>query len=273
MNWIKKHRCFVIIVTIAMIFGWPLVVNSFYSIETKCEILHEPSGWTMFWGSYIGSIVSAAVAFIILHLQRKDNRKENESNRILQLKILEHQQEMQWLNTFRKVCSEYVVAYSNNDIRYVINTMVNDPKEAFECIKILIERLKKCDIALKYIGFRGNSTKILCTCDSLFNLYMQALNDIQNEVVYLMQNKLSSFQVFSEISNSMEISDEMKLVIQDYTRKLQTDNISDITHFHTIALLRISKLEMYINEIQNALGNYIHSEQDRIEQILKQDTK
>lgn len=273
MDWIKKHKCIVAIVAVLIIIFWPVIVNWLYNVETNCKVLHKPQEWTIFWGSYIGSIVSAAVAFIILHLQRKDNRAENKKNRILQLKILEQQQEMQWLNMFRQASAEYVVAYSDNDIRNVINTMVNNPEKAFECIRILIDRLKKCDIALKYIGFRGNSTKILCTCDSLFNLYMQALNDIQNEVVYLMQNKLSSFQVFSKISNSMEISDEMKLVIQDYTRKLQTDNISDITHFHTIALLRISKLEMYINEIQNALGNYIHSEQDRIEQILKQDTK
>ena len=87
-DWIKKYKFILIIVAIIIIFSWPLIVNWLYNVETNCKVLHKPQEWTIFWGSYIGSIVSAAVAFIILFLQRKDNRAENKKNRILQLKIL-----------------------------------------------------------------------------------------------------------------------------------------------------------------------------------------
>lgn len=267
-DWIKKYKLIIIIGAIIIIFSWPFFVNWLYNVETNCKVLHKPQEWTIFWGSYIGSIVSAAVAFIILFLQRKDNIKENEKNRTLQLKILEQQQEMQWLNMFRQASAEYVLAYSDNDIRNVINTMVNNPEKAFECIRILIDRLKKCDISLKYIGLRDNSAKIISTCDNLFITYMEALNDIQKEVVYLMQNKPSLFHVFSETYKDFDFSDKMIQGIKDYNNsRLKDDNTSDIIHFHKIALLRIRELETHIDEIQNTLGNYIKNEEKRIERI------
>ena len=65
---IKKYKWHLIIGGLLIIF-WPLIVNCLYNVETDCKVLYKPQEWTMFWGSYIGSIVSATVAFIILHIQ------------------------------------------------------------------------------------------------------------------------------------------------------------------------------------------------------------
>lgn len=36
----------------------PIIINVLYLIETSCQILHEPSKWTVFWGAYISGIAS-----------------------------------------------------------------------------------------------------------------------------------------------------------------------------------------------------------------------
>ncbi|MBR4300970.1 MAG: hypothetical protein IKT84_03520, partial [Bacteroidales bacterium] len=63
-DWIIKHKWATAIIVSVLMFFWPLIVNCLYNVETDCEVLHKPQDWTIFWGSYIGSIVSAAVAFI-----------------------------------------------------------------------------------------------------------------------------------------------------------------------------------------------------------------
>lgn len=152
-DWIKKYKLIVIIVPIAIIiiFSWPLIVNWLYNVETNCKVLHKPQEWTIFWGSYIGSIVSAAVAFIILHLQREDNSKENESNRKLQLKILEQQQEMQWLNTFRQACIEYIAAYSLNNIAEIVNKLKDVPNESYYLIKTVVDRMENAKLMIELL--------------------------------------------------------------------------------------------------------------------------
>lgn len=152
-DWIKKYKLIVIIAPIAIIiiFSWPLIVNWLYNVETNCKVLHKPQEWTIFWGSYIGSIVSAAVAFIILFLQREDNIKENEKNRTLQLKILEQQQEMQWLNMFKQAYIEYIAAYSLNNILEVVNKVRNNSDEAYYLIKTVIDRMENAKLMIELL--------------------------------------------------------------------------------------------------------------------------
>lgn len=150
MDWINKHRGIVVVVVL-IIFCWPVIVNWLYNVETDCKVLHKPQEWTMFWGSYIGSIVSAAVAFIILDLQRKDNSKENESNRKLQLKILEHQQEMQWLNMFKQAYIEYIAAYSLNNIAEIVNKLKDVPNESYYLIKTVVDRMENAKLMIELL--------------------------------------------------------------------------------------------------------------------------
>ena len=77
MEWIKKHTTLLVVIIIAFALVLPICINALYLVNTDCEILHKPSEWTTFWGSYLGAIISAGVAFIILHIQRKDNEKDN----------------------------------------------------------------------------------------------------------------------------------------------------------------------------------------------------
>lgn len=274
-DWIKKYKLIILTVAIIIVFSWPLIVNWLYNIETDCEVLHKPQEWTIFWGSYIGSIVSAAVAFIILHIQSKKNeeeneknREENEKNRILQLKILEQQQEMQWLNTFKQASGEYLSVLSYNEIIYIINISMENPREALNLIKTQIDKTNAYEMNFKFIGAKGDYNKLISSSDTLFKLYMEVLNDIQTEISFLISFNSSCFNDFCNALMSPEgdgiVSEAMKQKISNFNYNA---NFRDKDCFFRLALERVNDLKPSINEIKDIFGEYIKTEQKRIERI------
>lgn len=159
-KWMQKYRWTIIIVI--LVTSIPIAINFILLFPSFTSIVGDNTEWLSFWSGYI----SAAVAFVILHIQRmdskkqiennkKENKRENEENRKLQLNILKYQQEMQWLNMFRQASIEYVSAYTYNDLVHSINVMRENPKDAFKILGHLLERLAKCDTNLAYVGMRG----------------------------------------------------------------------------------------------------------------------
>ena len=63
MEWIKRHITLLVVIIIAFALVLPIGINALYFIDTNCEILHKPSEWTTFWGSYISGIASFAMVF------------------------------------------------------------------------------------------------------------------------------------------------------------------------------------------------------------------
>ena len=95
-DWIKRYR-WVIIITI-LFASVPIALNFILLFPSFTSIVGNNTEWLSFWSGYI----SAAVAFIILHIQRldskrqiennrKENKRENEENRKLQFNILKYQ--------------------------------------------------------------------------------------------------------------------------------------------------------------------------------------
>ena len=281
MEWAKKHIALIITIVLMIALILPLGINALYLISTDCEVLHKPSEWTMFWGGYLGAIISAGVAFIILQIQRKDNEtqnkenrtkneEENENNRKLQLNILRYQQEMQWLNAFRQISVEYVSAYNYNDLIRIVNVARRNPEQAFYDIAPLLERLAKCDMNLKYIGIRENGKgKLEHICDSTFILYNDVLYDIQYVFTYLIDNITNkqnlTFEAFCIESAKKDISDTMKLIIQQIAI---TKNLSIAQRFNDIAMKRIKIIEERAENIGNMFMGYIVEQQKRIDNIL-----
>ena len=110
MEWAKKHIALIITIVLIIALILPLGINALYLISTDCEVLHKPSEWTMFWGGYLGAIISAAVAFIILHIQQKENDKQNDTNRNIQINTIKYQQELSRLDNFITTASKLIEA-------------------------------------------------------------------------------------------------------------------------------------------------------------------
>ena len=129
-----------------------------------------PKEWLGFLGGYLGAIISASVAFIILSKQikvskkesaynRKDNETQNEANRIaneaqneknrqLQLKTIEYQQNMQWFNDFKKMAAEYVIIINNNLV-VAQNNLRDNPNKSYEITRGVLDNLQMAKIVYR----------------------------------------------------------------------------------------------------------------------------
>lgn len=116
MKWIKGHITLLVVIIIGIALVLPICINALYIIGTDCEILHKPSEWTKFWGSYLGAIISAVVAFIILGIQHQQNKKENGDNRELQKSVLKHQIRTQRLNDMESRLITYFQSFNYTEV-------------------------------------------------------------------------------------------------------------------------------------------------------------
>ena len=63
----SKRQILVIIVGVVLIFAIPIIINYLILQPKQFPFVGEGVDWLMFWGSYLGAAISAAIAFIILH--------------------------------------------------------------------------------------------------------------------------------------------------------------------------------------------------------------
>lgn len=272
MKLLKKYWWGILIVLAA-----PIVINYILLVPAISPIVGDNTMWLSFWGGYLGAIISSAAAFIILHIQREDNKKQNENNRndnqkwnnnnrILQLNTLKYQQEMQWLNAFRQISAEYVSAYNYNDLIRIVNISRSDAENAFNGIGPLLDRLALCDVRLKYIGVRGDKASYLCEiCDAFFELYNDVLYDIQAGFVYIMENPNPLYEAYCIRSTQMPITKSMKMIIQQVAIE---KGLSNAQRFNNIAMGRIKIIEERAEKIRTVFAGYILDEQKRINNIL-----
>lgn len=148
-DWIKKYWWTILVILIL-----PGIINLVLLIPRFFPIVGDEIDWLSFWGGYIGAIISAGVAFAILHIQRKDNekqneenrtenKKQNEANRTLQINVLKHQQKTQWLNELKGKCLEYYLGFDINaliDFKGSINISATTQKDSFDTLKVLCEK-------------------------------------------------------------------------------------------------------------------------------------
>ena len=285
-DWIIKHKWATAIIVSVLMFFWPLIVNCLYNVETDCEVLHKPQDWTIFWGSYIGSIVSAAVAFIILYIQSKENREENEKNReeneknrILQLKILEQQQEMQWLNMLRQAYVEYIAAYSLNNIIEIVNKVKNNPDEASNLIKTVIDRTEKAKLMIDLLWKSKEKDDIKNMIHKNYNSTNYTLKDMSCVISFLIRNEYETILYDFIGSPSYE---HASAVLQEIAEKRITYILSENKELLTLQNKELDKkialsivnerFQLYKNnnknnEIRVLLLGYIKEQEKLINEI------
>ena len=282
MEWIKKHITLLVVIIIVFALVLPICINALYLVNTDCEILHKPSEWTTFWGCYLGAIISAGVAFIILHIQRKDNEKDNndnrennktqnEANRQLQLNIMRYQQEIHWLDNFRSASLEYCHAFNNNDVVLVTNLMWENPKDAFKILKTLYDKLGASEAHFSFLCKNDDKGSILKS--DVFKthlLHQQLLDDIQWVVLYFTQESpLSRNEV--GFANFLKFKNyKLTINMTDIIQRIRTNNNWG-DFFYKIYNTRVQEGRLYESDVKNRMYKYIKEEQERINNILTTD--
>ena len=184
-------------ICIICIVGIPILINILILKPRLFDIVGTSTDWLSFWGGYLGAIISAGVAFTILYIQRKDNKKQNEenrdenkkqnkANRTLQINVLKHQQKTQWLNELKSKCLEYYLGFDINTLiafKNSINIFATSQKDSIDILKELCEKKNSSAFSFglmfppqEYLDEK--ESKFLTTLKDYSNIYNVALFDM-----------------------------------------------------------------------------------------------
>lgn len=269
---IKEHWILLLILCL-----FPVVINYVVLIPSFLPVVGDSEKWLSFFGSFSGSVIMAGVTLYVLKTQLKQNHDENEKNRKtnelaneknrkLQIKILEYQQQIQWLNSFRQASAEYVKTFNANDLIAITNTLVVNPQEAHNMLKLLLDSAKTHDIQLAYFRKMDNNTEeLMKKIAPKFDQYNDVIQDIQQIIIFKQKYPMAGFSQFVSQISTMELSQDMK----DKIAYVSTQQSADIIQpFINVMLMRIDDIRDNVVAVQTWLYDYIHSEQARIDKIL-----
>lgn len=261
---------FIFIIILPIIINWLILKPSIF------EYVGTGVDWLLFWGGYVGAIISAGVAFAILAIQYKQNRKENKKNRDLQINILKYQQEMQWFNELKIKSIEYYNAFDQNDIIKLCNLIHKNKREtilgAEELINILINKNNKVTFALEFLFSkeRDEKEKNILSALQKYNLAYKALICDAQFIVRILKKHEDPNQLFLYID---DYRNENK--IPQITENRLVDIINDYSSFF------LTKYTDFINQlfgarrnfhsilIQNTLSELVNYEENKINKIIK----
>lgn len=263
----KKIKWAVIIGALAIALLCPIALNYILLIPLNANIVGNSTHWLSFWGGYLGAIISSTVAFIILYVQYKNNSKENENNRQLQVSVLLYQQESLWLNNLREAMINNLKWYHTNHLIDVDNSISknNDVYQTINQIGELIDNLinsdtlvrtmmPKCDnrIQLNRYNEKRNSS---------YNKYMDVLLDLQI-ITSIICNKLHKTNLDKAAINWRNAASKELL---DYIEQSNDDLTINIDVFLNN---RIESCNDLFEELRTTIIDCLSAEQKRIDSIV-----
>lgn len=265
--WIKYK--WIIIIGLLLVPLLPIALNYILLIPINAPILEDSNGWLAFWGCYLGALISSAIAFTILFIQRKDNHQENRNNRQLELNILAYQQQCQWLAELRKAMADYINLYNENELKEIINFVkFGNIDMVLPKIKKLYDDLTKMDSMIAMImaenAQRGNKH----TYKGSFSEHQKKLSVMISDLQFLAMMfcyKVPVLNTLADAEFQQRASDNLKRLLQQQYK----NTILDYNQIFIIANSIIQPLPAIFEEVRNTAFNYIQEEKTRIDTILK----
>ena len=270
----------------------PIIINLLILSPSFFEYIGTGIDWLSFWGGYLGAIISAGVAFVILHIQRKDNEKQNNENRIenqiqnennrienekqnkanrqLQLNIMKYQQEIHWLDKFRNTGLEYCNALNHNDIVLISNTIWDYPNEAFNMLKSLFDRIIEINTKFSFLRKQNpKANKLAQYIDDTYTAYKQVLDDLQWIAIYFRSN-IPNCRYQDGFINFLKLQTDTHYNINHIIELSQQLNhrINHKKYFENIIHYIICEAKKYEPNVRDEIYEYIKQEQERINKIL-----
>lgn len=274
MEWIKKHIALIIAIVLIVVLVLPLGINALYLISTNCEVLHKPSEWTMFWGSYLGAIISAGVALIILHIQRKENEEQNNSNRDLQINTLKYQLEQSRLDNFMSIASELITAIDPLALKTTCRQLQNDNVRLIEK-KILdgINYIRRVRLQFfLYLSESDPQQKSLGEkADKITGEFLDAMEDIQNLLLLISVSDVPMtcqlLKGYAEVVDNDRMSENLKKAILEY-QPSKYEGAKIEWEWEGIALALVDLVQENSNDLYKIIDDFVSEERKRIENIL-----
>lgn len=112
----KRKFIVAVLLFVILIMTVPVVLNYLLPLELGYDSIKPnttSSLWLGYWGSIIGAIIGAGATFIVLRYTIRNNETNNAKNLEFQIKIVEHNDYIKWLDEIKgylvdiKVCLDY----------------------------------------------------------------------------------------------------------------------------------------------------------------------
>ena len=269
----------------------PILINVLILKPRLFDIVGTSTDWLSFWGGYLGAVISAGVAFIILHIQRKDNERQveytmnendlqNKHNRQLQINALKYQQKTQWLNELKSKCIEYYLGFDTNTLiafKNSINIFATSQKDSIDILKELCEKKNSSEFAFGLMFppqefLSEKECQILSILRGYSNSYKVAISDIiwlcqlidENIDFYSCNNKIA----LHENECKVKWGKQSKAIEYFETRRKNLIESADSKIFYKNAINYCVDTNVDIEYVQNALIALVDYEQEAINKIL-----
>lgn len=272
MEWAKKHIALIITIVLMIALILPLGINALYLISTDCEVLHKPSEWTMFWGGYLGAIISAAVAFIILHIQRKENDKQNDTNRNIQINTIKYQQELSRLDNFITTASKLIEAINPIALKTVCKQIQRDNVSQIE--KALLDSIDyvlrvQRELCLHLSDMNVRQKQLGEEIDKIIDRFTDIQCDIQNFLIMISVSDvpMTNQQLKEYATDNDKMSERLKKAILDYTPS-KYEGVKLEWEWESIILALVDLVQDDSDELYDLIDSFVEEERTRIDKIL-----
>jgi hypothetical protein len=103
----------------------PIVMNIVMIQPKFFTFVGNDSSWLGFWGSYIGAVLSSAIALFVLFRQQQQNHFENMRNRSLQIAVIKYSQELEKFRDLRTALIDFQGSFDYIEITKIAERFID----------------------------------------------------------------------------------------------------------------------------------------------------
>lgn len=239
-------------IQLLLIIATPLIINTLMVQPILFPITGDSSSWLSFWGSYIGAVLSSAIALYILYKQNQQNHTENIANRNLQLSVIKYNQELDKLRDLRTALVDFQASFDYMEITNIASKFVDGhfSEEERARLKYLVR-----DIDEK--GFKATLLLDLMSSSNSVNEFNLVYNKIYNRYGLILGDFSSFLDLMQDLPQSKAEKrayiEKQLNVWETYDKQQEEKVINKISGFTP---------PKSINEIIKSHGNYENIEEE-----------
>ena len=239
-------------IQLLLIIATPLIINTLMVQPILFPITGDSSSWLSFWGSYIGAVLSSAIALYILYKQNQQNHTENIANRNLQLSVIKYNQELDKLRDLRTALVDFQASFDYMEITNIASKFIDGHfgEEERARLKYLV-----CDIDEK--GFKATLLLDLMSSSNSVNEFNLVYNKIYNRYGLILGDFSSFLDLMQDLPQSKAEKrayiEKQLNVWETYDKQQEEKVINKISGFTP---------PKSINEIIKSHGNYENIEEE-----------
>ena len=239
-------------IQLVLIIATPLIINTLMVQPILFPITGDSSSWLSFWGSYIGAVLSSAIALYILYKQNQQNHTENIANRNLQLSVIKYNQELDKLRDLRTALVDFQASFDYLEINNIASKFIDGHygEEERARLKYLVR-----DIDEK--GFKATLLLDLMSSSNSVNEFNLVYNKIYNRYGLILGDFSSFLDLMQDLPQSKAEKrayiEKQLNVWETYDKQQEEKVINKISGFTP---------PKSINEIIKSHGNYENIEEE-----------